>query len=366
MKKAGILTYYNVHNHGSTLQAYGLKKILESLGYEVVFLDFERNYDFLELELVKKYKITIKSFSFFLKYMFQRGFSNIIYNLKKRKKLNSFIKRNLGSGIRYSNFQGDLVVIGSDEVFSTQIGINPCFYGFGIQSQFIISYAASFGPTTIEDIQSRNLEKMLSSGMNTLSEISVRDDNSRKIIEILTGISPQIVCDPVILYGYKDEQNTDMNLKHKYILLYSYDKNMNESNDIKNIKKFAKEKGFKIYSIGYHHKWCDKNICPLPFELLSLFKKASFIITDTFHGAVISLITNSQFSVKISNNANKLKYLLEEYKLTNRLIENFSSLNDLYINPINYDVINTIIEEKRAKSYDFLKKVIKKEGEQNE
>ena len=67
--KAGILTYYNVHNHGSSLQSKALKNVLSSLGFETYFLDFERNYDFIPLQQSKKYKIGLGSIPFYFKYL---------------------------------------------------------------------------------------------------------------------------------------------------------------------------------------------------------------------------------------------------------------------------------------------------------
>ena len=107
----------------------------------------------------------------------------------------------------------------------------------------------------------------------------------------------------MILYGYQKEQDYFVPKNAgKYIVIYSYDKNLNYKEDIKAIKTFAKKNGLKIYSCGYHHKWCDKNINCDPYKLLGYFKNSAFIITNTFHGAVISLITNSQMIVKLTNN----------------------------------------------------------------
>lgn len=43
----GILTYYEIYNHGAILQANALKTILESFNCNVSFLTFQRNYDMI-------------------------------------------------------------------------------------------------------------------------------------------------------------------------------------------------------------------------------------------------------------------------------------------------------------------------------
>ena len=39
--KVGIISMQRVCNKGSFLQAYGLKKMIESLGHEVIFVDYK-------------------------------------------------------------------------------------------------------------------------------------------------------------------------------------------------------------------------------------------------------------------------------------------------------------------------------------
>lgn len=41
MKKVGIMSMQRIINYGSFLQAYGLKKVIEGLGYEVEFVDYQ-------------------------------------------------------------------------------------------------------------------------------------------------------------------------------------------------------------------------------------------------------------------------------------------------------------------------------------
>ena len=65
--KIGILTYYGVHNHGAVLQANALRTYLTNKGHEVVFLTFERNYDFIPKNNAKKYQGGLSSIPFYLK-----------------------------------------------------------------------------------------------------------------------------------------------------------------------------------------------------------------------------------------------------------------------------------------------------------
>lgn len=355
--KIGILTYYGVHSHGAVLQANATKKVLEEMGHEVEFIKFNRNYDYIPEGNEKKYSMSLSSIKFYLGYLRDRGIGNVLYNVKKNRTLNSFRNKSFVVGKRYSDFKSDAIVIGSDEVFSLEIGINPFMYGHGLQATKVISYAGCFGPTTIDEIESKNLKGLVKSGLDGLSAIGVRDQNSKDISDELLGENKSVlVCDPVILYGYPTEINNYKPKEEKYMLVYSYDRNMNDAMEVAQIKAYAKKRGCKIYSIAYHHKWCDKNINADPIELLGWIKNAEMVITDTFHGSVISMITGAQFCAKLRGNQNKLRFLLEQYGLSDRIINSFDEMES--IEKIDYTIVNQVISEQRNHSIDYLKKAL--------
>ena len=354
--RIGILTYYNVHNHGALLQAKAMQNYFQSKNVDdVEFLRFERNYDYISEHSQKKYRLSIRSVPFLIKYFFDNGIGTFLYNAFKRSSLDKFRKNELNIGRRYTDNSYDSVCIGSDEVFALDVGINPFFYGHCIKSKKIFSYAGCFGQTTYQDVKDLNCEQLIKSGFEILNAIGVRDKNSYDIASAFAQDKTVLVCDPVLLYGFSKEIKENIpREKNKYILIYSYDKNMNDENEVDALRKFARKHNYKIYSVGYYHKWCDKNINVDPYELLGYFKNAEYIITDTFHGSVISIITESNFFVKLRTNRNKLAFLLEEYDLTNRIVSNFTQLDEISNIKIDYKEINAILEKKRLKSMKFL------------
>ena len=360
-KKAGIITHYDVHNHGAHLQLYALSKVLNTLGYEAKALRYRKNYDFMAENVSKKYNITLASIPTYLKYLAQKGLGRTMYNVKKRSTLQKFrIKQKL-VGEYYSHAKNlDLAVIGSDEIFSIEPGLNPCFFGMGVPCKKVISYAASFGPTTKEFVRDMYAEEFITAGLSRLSDCSVRDQNSQLVVNAFSGITPPIVCDPVILYGYINEIATAREMRkkngEKYILIYSYDNTMNESENIEKIKASAQAKRLKLYSVGFYHKWCDKNINVDPLDIFDWFVNAEEIITDTFHGAVLSIVTNSKMLVKLKpTNRNKLLWLMKEYGLEERVLDDFSELNLISEKDICFEKVNALVEERRAYSLDYLK-----------
>lgn len=364
-KKTGIITHYDVHNHGAHLQLYALSKVLGTFGYEAKALRYKKNYDFMAENASKKYNITLASIPTYVKYLLQKGIGRTIYNIKKRSTLKNFrINQNL-IGEYYSRAKElDLVVIGSDEIFSIEPGLNPWFFGMGVPCKKVISYAASFGSTTKEFICDMYAEEFVSAGLNHLSSCSVRDENSQLIVSAYTDNTPIIVCDPVILYGYIEEisraRENQTGNKEKYILVYSYDNTMNENESVENIKAYAKARGLKLYSVGFYHKWCDKNINVDPLNILDWFVNAEEVITDTFHGAVLSIVTNSIMFVKLKpTNRNKLLWLMKEYGLAERVLDDFSELKSVSEKRVDFAEINALVEKKRELSLNYLKGAVK-------
>ncbi len=351
--KIGILTYYGVHNHGAVLQANAMKTVLEKKGHECGFLEFERSYSNISQQQANKYKLGFGSIAFYTKYFMEKGAGNILYNMSKKRTLEKFRATNIPMMGKYENFMGDLVVIGSDEVFSLEIGVNPFLYGNGLKTKHIISYAGCFGPTTYADVVKQDQQKMISDGLHNMDAVSVRDWNSMETVKKVSGIDATLVCDPVILYGYEKEMMLFTPPMKDYILIYSYDKNLNDVAEYNYIRDYAEKHNLKIVSVGYYHKWC-KSIDASPFELLGWIKNARLVVTDTFHGSVMSIICNTSAVVKLRGNQNKLRFLLSEYGLLDWTISEFSEMESVANREVDFNTVNAVIKERRATSMKFL------------
>lgn len=93
---------------------------------------------------------------------------------------------------KYEEFTGDLAVIGSDEVFSLEIGVNPFLYGNELKTKHIISYAGCFGPTTYEEVVKQGQQKMISDGLHRMDAVSVRDQNSMDTVKKLLELTQHL------------------------------------------------------------------------------------------------------------------------------------------------------------------------------
>lgn len=352
----GIVTHYDVHNHGAVLQLYALCNVLKKMRYNARALQFKKDLRYYASYKQTKYNLSIKSIPVYLEYLFQKGLKRTIYNVLKRKKLETFKRQSKIVGGFYGE-SCDLIVVGSDEVFSTEAGLSHEFFNLDSPYERAISYAASFGKTTMSDIERKQEKEEIYPGLCSFEKISVRDKNSYDILS-QWGLDSTIVCDPVILYGFQEEiAYTSNKIKNPYLLVYAYDNNMN-GDEVNKIKSYAKSKGLITASIGFYHKWCDINVNCDPLQLLGYFKNAKCVVTDTFHGSVLSLITNRQFVVKMRNNSQKLGWLLQEYELTARISRELDDLEKLFEASIDYKHVNEVIAQNRAKSLQWLTEAV--------
>ena len=354
MKKVGIMTMHRVINYGSFLQAYGLKKMISSLGYSVEFIDYK--YEKSLIISSKGQSIISKIFRHL----------NILEYLKYKLHTKKFSEayhdylRDIGVAEMNYNHDIDALVIGSDEVFNCiqpyPVGYSRNLFGYEYEDRDVISYGASFGFTTLELLKKYGIGKEVACLLTKFKSLSVRDHNSYEIVKRLTHVKTEFHLDPVLVSDFSDEL-----LQHEFrqiqdfIVIYVYPNRLSKQ-EKKYIKSFAKKNKKKIVSLGFYQSIADYNLIINPFEVLSCIKKADFVITDTFHGTVFSIKMNTKFCVMIrESNKNKLESLLEFLNHPDRAVNQLSDIDRLYNSEINFERSNEILKRETKKSICYLK-----------
>lgn len=353
--RIGILSMQQIKNYGSFLQAFSLKKNIENLGHSCEFINIEPG---IQLDGYKQKR------SERIRVLITRLWG--IDFLKRLKYIYKFQTRFSKEFLPYLGVKNtsedknyDTVVIGSDEVFnvaqSTWWGFSKQLFGHGLNSDKVISYAGSFGATTIEKIEKLGIKEDISCLMSNMDTISVRDRNSYEVASTLTDKSISLNVDPVFIFDYDQYMPFKVGLKD-YIIVYTYPGRIKEKSEIQEIVRFAREKKKKLVSIGHYFPWCDMTLIPSPFEVLAYFREASYIITDTFHGTIFSIKYNKPFCTIVRGmNNNKLTFLLEQFKLAGREVKAIDSMSEILNTPIDYKVVNNIIIEEKDKSIEYLR-----------
>lgn len=365
MTKVGILSMQRIQNYGSFLQAYGLKHILEEHGCDVQFVDYHPGKTLVpadgatgisrkisKVREVFKYSAPLREKLRFIKY-------------KKNYAANYYPYLGLTEEMNYSP-ELDVLIIGSDEVFNcvqnnTNVGFAPELFGQKNKAKRLISYAASFGNTTEEKLNQYGVKDKVAEWLKEFEAISVRDTNSGGIVRKLTGKEPAYNLDPVLIYDFigKCDDIPKSVPEKKYMVLYGYSGRFNKE-ECKEIRKYADSKRLKIFCIGGVQDCCDKFIDCNPFEVIAYFQHADCVVTDTFHGTILSVITHKKFVSFVRDsgygNCEKLTDLLNRLRLLSRAIYNVNQFAQMLSAPINYAEIDSIIKKERELAQNYLRK----------
>jgi len=372
VKKVGIMSMQRIANYGSFLQAYALKQLIEEQGNEVQFVDYHVGSPVIEdgedsdNKLIRKVKKGIETFQYKAPLLHKILFIHYKQYFAK----NYMPLLGIGEKKNY-NPELDCLVIGSDEVFNciqknTNVGYSLELFGKDNKAKNVITYAASFGNTTVEKLKKYNKDKEIGMLLNDIDLISVRDDNSGRIVKELTGREVVYNLDPVLTYDYMKYCKRIPNIKvnEPYLILYAYSGRITEE-EAGWIKEYAKSKGLKVYAIGGIQSCADKFISCSPFEVLAYFKNAEEIITDTFHGSIFSIITQRKFATIIRKsvgnsygNEEKLGDLLRRLCLSNRMTTKISEVLNINSNPIDYDDVIDILNKHREIAKEYLRQNI--------
>lgn len=363
MKKVGILSMQRIANYGSFLQAYGLKHILEDLGCEVQFVDYHPGKTLIPADggtgIKRKISKVLEAFK---------------YNAPLKEKI-KFIKYKKNYAKNYYQYLGissemnyspdlDVLVIGSDEVFNcvqnnTNVGFSPELFGVNNNAKKVITYAASFGNTTVEKLKKYGVKDEVAGYLQKLDSISVRDANSGRIVKKLTGKEPLYNLDPVLAYDLIGKcSDIPANVpEDKYMILYGYAGRFSKE-ECKKIRAFANKKGLKIFCIGGVQDACDRFIDCNPFQVIAYFQHADCVITDTFHGTILSVITHRQFASLVRSagygNSEKMTDLLGRLNLSDRIVDDLDSAGNKFDEFIDYEKVDEVIRLERNKSYKYL------------
>lgn len=353
--KIGILTHYNVNNQGAQLQMYAMSHWLEDHGHEVVILTYQKNFDFDKLE-AQKNSGSFLNFPYYVKnYLFDRGIGLTLFNTRKVLTHKRAFKR--FDTEPYDTDDLDAIIIGSDEVFSIDVGCNKMMYGYGLKAP-AIAYAPAFGRATEEELKKHEVYSLIRQGLSHMYRLSARDTHTQDMIRSMTGREVPLVCDPVLLYDGSSFIVPVKPIRKKYMLIYSYDRNMVDPGEIKAIKTYAQKHGLITVSLGTYHKWCDKNVVCNAEEWYSFFSNAECVLTDTFHGSIVAIKNHCKaaFFIRENINAFKMKSLLELAGLeTHRLAEmSLQNLERVLAQTINYKEVDYRINRIARSSEEYL------------
>lgn len=296
--KICTITCQNANNHGARLQCYALVRFFKMQGHKVEVIDYRPDYmrGITPLFYIPK---TIKDFIKLFLYLPAR-----IRSRKRHEFFEAFSQEYIPRTRIYNSIEelradppvADMYVAGSDQIWNTTFknGTDPGYYlDFGPASVRRESFAASFAteelvPSSIEFVK-ENLKRF--------DKITVREQSALKILKKL-GFEGELQDDPVFLLTREqwDEVADGTGEGEKYVLVYDF----YLGDDIKKkAQEIANAQGLKIYAICHKAlSYADKNfVYAGPETFVSLIKNASYVVSNSFHGTVFSMIYGIPFFV---------------------------------------------------------------------
>lgn len=211
--KVAILSMQEVKNYGSFLQAFSLKKTIESLGNTCEFINIIPGEQLGNYKISKFHKIKLLIQRLWGRDFIRRLSSIYIFQTRFSKEFLPYLGVESERNIRHY----DVIVIGSDEVFNcaqkTWFGFSRQLFGEGLNADKIITYAASFGATTVDKLQELGIKKIVGRLLGNISVISVRDANSSITVKTLIGKVPVMHLDPVLIFNYDLFMPSNVTLK---------------------------------------------------------------------------------------------------------------------------------------------------------
>ena len=371
----GILTQPLELNYGGILQAFALQKTLEHMGFSALIIDhhkkniyssfFKHLLNFISriyLRIVKKKEVSI----FWNSSINDHDFAVISSNLLAFKKKNILCTRTVDtSDLKQidEEYQFDAYVVGSDQVWFWS-WCPGSFLDFVKRDVIRLFYAASTGNKSFYDDE--KIKQQCMDLAPLFSGISVRERYLVNKVSAILNRSVDFVLDPTLLLN-EDDYIKSINFipnKDDYVLYYILDMSPEKKKIIDNC---AEHFSLPTKNAGPNEKYVrkrnvDLNSCTYPSMdfWISNFKQASFIVTDSFHGVCFSIIFKKNFLVigNKSRGIERFNSLLSLFHLEKRMYH-ADSLSSILKENINYAEVQSIQDDMKKSSIEFLQKKLK-------
>jgi hypothetical protein len=371
--RIGILTLPPHANYGGILQAYALQTVLERMGHDVIVfnkpikkqvLPFPMSFLHYIVRFIKKYifrKTNVYVFKEQKIYKYQKA--NTLYT-------DAFVNTHLHN--KFIDTLGDIkdeydaIIAGSDQVWR-KIYFNGSWEKSNPDDAYLaftndwnikrIAYAASFGVDYLELDEAEILK--CKEAIQKFKAVSVREKTGIDICMKHFNVDAKWVADPTLLLDVSDyltlAKDSNSLFTGKYILKYALD----ESEEIYGLAhNLEEQKGYPMKELKTHEKDSLSEISnctrrPVE-EWLYAFAHADYILTDSFHGTVFSILFHKQFTV-IANKERGITHftsLLSMFGLEDRLIYSPNEYKELP--DINYDEVDIRLEKRRSEALSFL------------
>jgi len=369
--KIGIITLPTRTNYGGILQAFALSRVLKDLGHspEVIYLPVVWNVRWYKYPLtiikrvIKRYILNEKNIIFIERKL------NREYPIVSKNTWN-FIERYIPFRIvhKYESIKEneyDAFVVGSDQIWRPQYVTGPIenvYLAFAKDWNIKrVVYSASFGTDKWE--YSKEQTCLCKQLLKQFNGVSCREKNGVEMCKEKFDCTAEHVLDPTLLLEkdiYSNFFDCNNSLHYDEILYYILDWTDNKR---KLLDYIIKKTGCKSFAVNSNYEdptaRVEDRIQPRVEQWLQGFYDAKYVITDSFHACVFSIIFNKPFWVVLNENrgTSRISSLLSIFDLSNRIVSDIDSIKDVD-SPINWDNVNAKWCKYKASSLDFIKRYL--------
>lgn len=367
--KIAVNTWYHYRNYGTALQAAALCEKLRLLGHDAGMIQY----------IPVGYVRTIPDYSL------QKIASRVVRRLagtgsdspsgshfcsdEKEKKFDDFLHSHISftgecrtlSDLENLNSSYDAFLCGSDQIWSP-LNFNPHYFLDFVHDEYkMVAYAPSMGTDRVED---RYIREQMPELIRRFHHLSVRETEGQELIRKLTGKKAECVLDPTLLLSVREwaELVPPQPVEGSYLLVYF----LGQSADHWDLLyKLATQlhlsiKIIPVYDLDLERDGCIRESVG-PEEFVNLFRNASYVCTDSFHGAVFSILFHRQFTLlerfkkQDANNQNSRIYtLMNCLSLNGRLLTASSGIVSQVEERIDFENVDGKLSALVKKSVDYL------------
>jgi hypothetical protein len=342
-----VSTIIDSYNYGTVLQAVATRDALERYG-KPVFIDYCRP----QWTFKGGVKTYMSNRSHSVPSRVARLVANIPVRHKTRKLFRSFVERELAlcSPEPYlTNGEGlepnAVYCVGSDQTWNIECncGIDPVYFLQNVPAGYKkIAYSASFGRPSLGEGEAVLTKPLL----DQFEAISVRESSSVAILEGM-GLTGTALKDPVLLCRpelWSELSASVPRAAEGYVLVYMLNDNPAMCEFARLLARreglrarIVKFRPFKRVPEGF------EGVClPAPEEWVALFRDATYVVTDSFHGTCFSLLFEHpmivfdppKFSVR-------LKDVLADFGLSTRRVDDGRDPMGIASQTIDWDAVRS-------------------------
>ena len=363
--KIGIITMPLCANYGGTLQNWALQQILIRMGHEPITLRFPVMYQGMSSFHYWTRVFPMQALRF-VAHKFVGGKYEMPLTIGPWKKSVSGMERFVDEHIKVTEYLPNLnmddvrrygieaLVVGSDQIWRPVMydAVKYYFLGFTGDSDIPrIAYAPSVA--LVNWPYKENVTVQLRELIKKFSAVSVREMSSVQLVKDNLGVDAQWVLDPTMLLTKEDYIELCKNVpesKEPFVFAYILDMTDEKQNMAELV---ANEQGCNVRVLTADKVKSDDTI----EKWLANFRDAKYVITDSYHGTVFSLIFQKQFYCFYNTyrgNA-RMDSIKELSGLDGHFLKEARLVSD---EKINYSIIDNNIDRKREESIKFLSEAV--------